>query len=105
MATLTARHHLGDTQRQLAKYEGLSHLRVRARGALLTIESGPPEEPHPHARLRRVSATLWSLEVAGHRGRWERTGLRDLRAKIVLALVEQFGWLLEPVTPWEPGTD
>ena len=105
MAALTAKYDAGETERQLAEYVGLSHLRVRVRGAVLTLESGPSEEPHAHARLRRVSATLWSLEIAGRGGRWEQTGLRDTRAKLVLALVEQFGWVLEPVAAWEPGTN
>lgn len=103
MAKLSVQYDLGETERQLAAYDGLSHLRVRARGAVLTIESGPRDDPHPHARLRRETATLWSLEMAGCSGRWEPTGLRDARAKLVQALVEQFGWVLEPIG--EPGTD
>ena len=105
MAALTAKYAVGDTERQLAEYEGLSHLRVRVRGAVLTIESGPPADPHRHARLRRETVNLWSLHMAGHGGRWQPTGLRDVRAKIVVALVEQFGWVLEPVVAWEPGAD
>lgn len=107
MAALSAQYDVGDTQRQLAEYEGLSHLRVRARGAVLTIESGPENDPHAHARLRRETVSLWSLDMAGRGGRWESTGLRDLRPTLVTALVEQFGWVLTPQddSPWEPGAN
>ncbi|MBM4345410.1 MAG: hypothetical protein FJ100_18720, partial [Deltaproteobacteria bacterium] len=40
------------------------HLRVRARGDLLTIESGDKADPTRHARLRRDTATQWTLEIA-----------------------------------------
>lgn len=94
-------------EQQLHEYEGLGHLRVRARGEVLTIESGPDADPVRHARLRRETVNLWGLEVAGYGGRWEPTPFRDTKERLVAALVEQFGWVLTPrdETPWEPGTN
>jgi hypothetical protein len=94
-------------ERQLHEYEGLGHLRVSARGEMLTIESGPKEDPVRHARLRRETVSLWTLEMAARAGRWEPTHLRDTMDKLLVALVEQFGWVLTPQddTPWEPGAN
>ena len=58
---------------------GYEHLRVRRRGSLLTIESGPVEDPVKHARLRRDSVHLWTLEMATHTGRFETLARRRLR--------------------------
>lgn len=76
---------------------GLTHLRVRARGDLLTIESGPEDDPVKHARLRRSTVHLWTLEIADHRGRFEPAGLRDLSDKLLDTLVTDFPWVLEPI--------
>lgn len=94
-------------ERQLHEYEGLGHLRVRARGDVLTIESGPDKDPVRHARLRRETVHLWTLDMAGRGASWEPTALRDTADRLVAALVEQFGWVLTPQdeTPWEPGTN
>lgn len=72
----------------------LAHLRVRRRAALLTIESGEPNEPLAHTRLRRVAAKTWQLEIANHMGRWEPTPLCGPRDAIVETLVGDFGWTL-----------
>ena len=48
--------HANQVARFLASRDGLDHLRVRRRGALITIESGPKADSHPHARLRRARA-------------------------------------------------
>jgi len=94
-------------ERQLHEYEGLGHLRVRARGEVLTIESGPAEDPTQHARLRRLTVSLWTLEMAARGGRWEPTPFRATKELLVTALVEQFGWVLTPQDemPWEPGVN
>jgi hypothetical protein len=80
----------------LEKY-GFEHLRVRAHGKTLTIESGPEDDPVKHARLRRDTVDLWILYVADHRGRFSPTGLRATWPTLVDALVRDFGWLLEPI--------
>ena len=60
-----------------------SHLRVREHGALLAIESGPHDDPTPHARSRRVTKQDGSLEMSTHTGRWRKTGLRDQRLALL----------------------
>jgi hypothetical protein len=75
---------------------GLRHLRARKRGELVIIESGPEDDPLLHARLRRDTVHLWTLEIATHTGRWERTGFRDLRDKLLDLLVTTFPWIVAP---------
>jgi hypothetical protein len=72
----------------------LRHLRVRRRGDALTIESGPKGDAVAHARLRRVTKHLWTLEVATHMGDWQPSGLRSLLPDIVRHLEQQFPWVL-----------
>lgn len=88
---------LEGTRNFLAEREGLAHLRVRKHGALLIIESGPDDDPVPHARLRRVTKQWWTLEMATHMGRWQPTGLRGERLELLETLVDDFGWTLAPV--------
>src|SRR4051812_36226795 len=71
--------HADATLEQLHAYQGLGHLRVRKHGSTLVIESGPAEDPVKHARLTRDAVSLWILDIADHRGRWEPTGLRTTR--------------------------
>jgi hypothetical protein len=75
---------------------GLSHLRVRRRGDLLTLESGPAEAPHRHARLRRVTVHLWRLEMPTSSNRWDLTPFRDQLKVLLEMLVYQFPWTLAP---------
>jgi hypothetical protein len=49
-----------------AKFDGLEHLRARERAELVIIESGPADDPIPHARLRRLAAQFWALEMSTH---------------------------------------
>jgi len=42
-------------RKYFAEFEGLEHLRFRVRADLLVIESGPNNDPIPHARLRRLT--------------------------------------------------
>ena len=76
---------------------GLTHLRVRARGDLLTIESGDETEPVRHARLRHVTVQYWTLDMATHTGRWESTPYRGVMDEILSLLVDTFGWVLAPI--------
>lgn len=78
----------------LALYPDLSHLRVRRRGDLLTLESGSPENPRRHARLRRVTVHLWRLEMPTSSSRWDLTPFRDQLKVLLEMLVEQFPWTL-----------
>jgi len=77
--------------------QGHSHLRVRRHGDLLIIESGPEDDPIKHARLRRSTVHLWTLEMATHTGKFQPTGLRGLLDEIKDALVHDFGWVLTPI--------
>lgn len=74
----------------------LSHLRVRQRGDLLILESGPAEAPRRHARLRRISVHLWRLEMPTSSTRWDLTPFQDQLQVLVEMLVEQFPWTLAP---------
>lgn len=80
----------------LAQDPRLSHLRVRRRGDLLTLESGPAEDPRRHARLRRVSVHLWRLEMPAASGRWNLTPFRDQLKILLDMLLHQFPWMLAP---------
>jgi len=97
MPALPAKFLVGDIQRTLHEYEGLEHLRVRAYGKTLIIESGPADDPVRRARLRQDTVHLWFLEMAGRGGRWEWSGLRDTWENLLTALVERFGWVLTDV--------
>ncbi len=107
MPSLPTKFLASDVERQLHEHAELSHLRVRARGEILNIESGPDADPTRHARLRRETVNLWALEVAVRGDRWDPTGYRDGMEPLVTALVKQFGWVLAPrdETPWEPGSN
>jgi len=81
----------------LAEHEGLDHLRVRRRADLVTLESGPEDDPVHHARLRRLSVHYWTLECATHTGRWEKTGFRGPMKDILHTLVSTIPWVLTPI--------
>jgi hypothetical protein len=80
----------------LALYPSLSHLRVRRRGDLLALESGPAEAPRHHARLRRVAVHLWRLEMPTSSSRWELTPFQDQLKVLLEMLIENFPWTLAP---------
>lgn len=80
----------------LRERKRLKHLRVRRRGDVLTLESGPTADPHAHARLRKVSQSLWILEMPSHT-RWEPTPFRERMEPLLAILVESFGWTLAPI--------
>ena len=96
MAKLPAEKHDASSIEELLHGLRLIHLRARARAELVTIESGPPYWPVPHARLRREGVHVWRLEMANGT-RWEPTVHRGQRDDIVRLLVEQYPWMVEPV--------
>jgi hypothetical protein len=77
--------------------KGATHLRVRRRADLLVLESGPLEDPIPHARLRRDTVHLWRLEFATHRGTWERTEFRGPRQELLDLITDAFPWTIAPI--------
>ncbi len=97
MAKLPVEQHDVTAIRDLLHSLRLKHLRVRRRAEIVTIESGPAEWPVPHARLRREGAHIWRLEMALG-DRWQPTFHRGQRDVIVRLLVEQYPWMVEPVT-------
>jgi hypothetical protein len=76
---------------------GLRHLRIRAHGALLILESGPRDDPYPHVRFRRVTRQWWRLEMSPGGRRWETVPVRAPLAEVFRLTVDDFGWMLEPV--------
>ena len=82
---------------RLLHARGLEHLRARSRGALVTIESGPDDDPIPHARLRRDTVHLWLVEIADHRGRWGPTPIRANLETAIVCLHSDYGWVLTPI--------
>jgi hypothetical protein len=97
-ATLRADDDDADDLREwIAAREGLGHLRVRRRADLLTLVSGHEHDPIMHARFRRASVHLWTLECATHTGRWERTGFRDQLAPLFELLVSTLPWVVAPI--------
>jgi hypothetical protein len=86
-------YHADELEEALAE-RGFKHLRVRRRGDLLTIESGPKGQPIPHARVRRETTQLWRLEMPTSTGRWEPTPIRDVPDKVLVILVSVFPWAL-----------
>lgn len=89
--------HADVVREAFAALEGLDHLRVRRRTDLLVIESGPKDDPVPHARFRRIAVHLWVLQVADHRGHWQPTGLRGRLEVLLGALTTSLGWTLARV--------
>lgn len=75
----------------------LRHLRVRKRASVLTVESGPKDDPVQHVRLRRLTLHKWTLEIATHMGDWQPTGERALMKELVAYLRHQCPWVLQAV--------
>ncbi len=84
-----------DILEELLHERGLEHLRVRRRGARLTIESSPSGgAADKHARLTALPRQEWALEFADHRGNWTPTPFVGELRELVATLVEQFPWVL-----------
>jgi hypothetical protein len=86
---------VASVERWLRQRHELKHVRVRKRADMLILESGPADDPFPHARLRRVAVHLWTLEMPT-RGRWQPSGDRGPKEWLLELLVRQFGWMLTP---------
>lgn len=88
-------YHADELADDLADH-GFPHLRVRRRGAVLTIESGSKPHVVPHARLRRDTVHLWILEMPTAGGKWDVTPYRDVMDRQVQRLVGDLAWTLTP---------
>ena len=89
--------HVADLCLLLTRYPHLRHLRVRRRADVLTLESGPKDDPIDHVRFRRVTIHLWNAEVASHTGRWQPSGLRGRLDILLQSFVNDFSWTLMPI--------
>lgn len=83
--------------RSYLQAHGLPHLRARKYGQMVIIESGPEADPIAHARLRRDTVHLWTLEIATHTGKWEKTGLRGQWQDLLKLMMTDFPWTLAPI--------
>ncbi len=72
----------------------LHHLRVRARGAVLTVESGPVDDPVPHVRFRRDTVHYWLVEMPLRNGRWGKTRYRGVLDDLADLVAANFPWQL-----------
>lgn len=77
--------------------ESLKHLRARRRGRVVTVESGPDDDPVAHARFRRDTVHLWMLEMPARGGRWDRTPFRDTLVNLMELVETTFPWTLAPI--------
>jgi hypothetical protein len=71
------REHLGEATAYFAR-KRIDHLRARVDRAYLVIESGPWVTPFRHARLQRLGAHIWTLDVAMPGGGWMPRGPNSL---------------------------
>jgi hypothetical protein len=104
MPTFNAENTQAQSVARALKDRGLAHLRARLHGSLIVIESGPQKAPDPRARFRRTSVHLWSLEMATHSGRWEKTPFRAPLVQLLDLLIETFGWTLSSFDD-KPGSN
>ncbi len=97
MPKYQAEDHHPRTVERLLHARQLAHLRARKYGAAVIVESGPKDDAYKHLRLTRDTAHLWSLDIANHRGRWERTPFRASLEEVVALVADSFPWTLQPV--------
>lgn len=89
--------HIETAERLLRAHRELRHLRVRKRADTVIVESGPKDDPVPHARLRRASVQWWTLEMPTHTGRWELTPIRAGLEQVLTTLINDYPWALTPI--------
>jgi len=86
-----------ELEEELAKYDGLTHLRVKKRGDSLVIFSGEPKDPQNHARMTYLDGDTWGLSLPKHTGRWERTPFTGTMEDILDTLVSNFRYYLKNI--------
>lgn len=92
-----AEPHHADQVEDLLHKSGAAHLRVRKYGASILVESGSEHAMVKHFRLRRDTIHLWCLDMATHRGAWERTPFRASIDELVQTVLDDFSWMLTPI--------
>ena len=83
--------------RSTLRNHAITHLRVRRHAQLLVLESGPEDDPIPHARFRRQAVHIWTLELPSHTGRWDKTPYRGLIDNMLAVLETEMPWTLAPI--------
>lgn len=86
-------YHPGQVEDRLHD-AGFVHLRARKYGSAVIVESGPERDAIKHVRVRRDTVHLWLLDVADHRGKWDRTPLRAPLDDLLAELIDSFPWVL-----------
>lgn len=94
-----------DTVQSFFHQRGLTHLRARKRGATVSVLSGPEGDPVRHVRFTRDTVQLWWLDVADHKGRWQRTPYRDSLRNLLQLVLRDFSWVLTPIDNPERSSD
>jgi hypothetical protein len=92
------------TVERLLHGRDLTHLRARKYGAAVIVESGPLDDPVKHLRLTRDAVHLWLLDIADHRGRWERTGERASLEDLIALVVLNFPWTVQRIADYAERT-
>ena len=96
-------HHARRVQ-DLLHQRGAPHVRARKHGAAVVVESGPSRDPVKHFRLRRDTVHLWCLDMANHRGQWERTPFRANLDDLVQVVLNDFPWTLTAIDLYSERT-
>jgi hypothetical protein len=84
----------GSVENFLAERPEHSHVKVRIRGNVLTLE--PVEEDgtiYPRARFKKKSVHMWDQKMPARRG-WEPTFIEGTARELMEVLVEKFPWIL-----------
>lgn len=84
---------VGSVECFLAERPELSHIKVRVRGNVLTLESIEEGITYPHARFKRISVHKYMLEMPV-KTRWECTFIEGTVDELLEILVEKFPWCL-----------
>jgi len=86
----------GTVENFLSARPSLSHIKVKTRGNVLTLESTDEDgTTYPHARFKKKSVHKWDLEMPVRNG-WEPTFIEGTTEELLQCLVEKFPWTLAP---------
>jgi hypothetical protein len=104
MSKYHAEDHHAQAVERLLHARKLVHLRARKYGTTVIVESGSMDDALKHFRLTRQGTHLWLLDIADHRGRWERTPDRGSSEALVTLVIEQFPWTLQAIDDYPERT-
>ena len=98
MASRAAKEYQAHLADQLTQRAGLEHLRVRARGPVLTVESGPLGKQLDQHRARRSVLALGGLSSEAAQRQQQRQG--ESRSAPALAAQRDHGQVLKAPVSW-----